>query len=85
MVAARDLAPDVGAFDLVLQPVGDDKIVDAPSGVVLPGIEAIAPPGVCAGLIRIEIPEGIRKAAKYVPSSSPPKSLMRKNWLSKYT
>ena len=54
---------DAGAVDPFAQPVRDQKIVDAPAGILLPGLEHIAPPGVGAGLIGVQIPEGIGKAA----------------------
>ena len=62
MIGAKDLAVDGGGGDFIRNPVGYDKVVDAPSGVVLPGVEAVAPPTVDTGGIRVEVSEGIRKA-----------------------
>ena len=63
MVAAGDLRPDVRAFDAGHQPLGDNEVVDAPSGVVLPGVEAVAPPRVGAGAVGVQGAERVHKAA----------------------
>ena len=63
MVAAGDLRPDVGAFYPGHQPLGHNEVVDAPSRVVLTGVEAVAPPGVGAGALRVQGAEGVHKAA----------------------
>ena len=44
-----------------LQPVGDDEIVDPPAGVLLPRVEAVAPPGVRAGQLRVAPAEHVGK------------------------
>ena len=46
---------------LLAQSVGDDKIVDAPADVLLPGVEAVAPPGVFRRVGMLEAP-GIGEA-----------------------
>src|SRR5699024_7740685 len=61
VVAALDLAVDVRPGDLLRQPPGDDEVVDAPPGVVLPGVEAVAPPAVGPGLVRVEVAEGVHE------------------------
>ena len=44
------------------QPVGNQKIVNTPSGVFLPGAEAVGPPAVCTGHVGIQQTEAIGKA-----------------------
>ena len=61
MVAALHVGQDLRPDDPVPQPVGDEKIVDAPPRVVLPGVEAVGPPGVGPLPVRIEVPEGVCK------------------------
>ena len=62
MIRALDLMIDWRLFDLSAEPVGDQKIVDPPSGVVLPRLVHVAPPGIAAGGVGMEIAEGIGKA-----------------------
>jgi len=44
------------------QPLGGDEVVDAPSGVLLAGLEAVRPPGV-GDLLGIQRAEGVDEAA----------------------
>ena len=44
MVAAVDFAVDAGGAKGGQETVGDDEIVDAPTCVLLAGVEAVAPP-----------------------------------------
>ena len=46
VVGAQDILVDGCFFDLFPDPVGDQKIVDTPACVLLPGLEHVAPPGV---------------------------------------
>ena len=62
MVAAEDVAVDLGIVETLTQTVGDDEVVDAPAHVLLTGLEAIRPPGVLH-LLGVLIPERVRKAA----------------------
>ena len=64
MVGAGDFAVDRRGRDAVAQTVGDQKIVDAPADVLLPRAEAVAPPGICAGQLRIAKTKGVCKAAR---------------------
>ena len=61
MVAAKDLVVDAGTFETVGQATADQEIVDAPSGVLLAGLETIAPPRIGSFECRIEMAEGIDK------------------------
>ena len=61
VVAAVDLAQDGCAFDLLSNAIGDQEVVDAPAGVVLAGVEAVAPPAVSAGHVGMAIPKCIGK------------------------
>ena len=62
MVGAHDISIDGGIGDLFCDPVGYQEIVNTPSGVVLPGVEPVAPPAVDAGGIGIQIPESVGEA-----------------------
>ena len=62
VVRAEDVPIDGGVRHLLTQAIGHQKVVDAPPGVVLPGVEAVAPPGVGAGDAGVPIPEGIGEA-----------------------
>ena len=61
MVRAQDLMIDRRSRDLFLDAVGDKEIVDPPSGVVLAGLEHVAPPGVGTLCIRVAETETVRK------------------------
>ena len=61
MVAAVHVGEDGGPGDAVPQPVGHQEIVDAPPGVVLPGVEAVAPPGIGPRSVRVQPAEGVGK------------------------
>ena len=72
MIRTWDLVVDGCGGDPVTDAVGYQKIVDPPSGIVLTGIEHIAPPGVRSGSIRIQMTEricetGVQKFAKALP------------------
>ena len=61
MVASHDLTEDKAITHTRKEAVGNDKIVDAPTDVLLSCLHHIAPPGIF-DLIRIEGTEGIGKA-----------------------
>ena len=61
MVAAHDFGVYLGVFDLLEQALGGDEVVDAPSGVLLAGTEAVTPPWV-SDLLGIEGAEGVDEA-----------------------
>ena len=62
MVAAKVLRVDETVLHPVAKAVRAEKIVYAPAGVLLSGVEHIAPPAVSAGFIRIEQAEAVGKA-----------------------
>ena len=62
MVAAEDVAADAGAAYVVGDCVAYQEVVDAPAGVVLAGIKAIAPPAVDALDVGVCRAPGIGKA-----------------------
>ena len=62
VVGALDLREDISALYAVLHPVGDKKIVYSPACVPLSGGCSVAPPGIRACEVGVEISEGIRKA-----------------------
>ena len=59
MVAAVDLGVNPGPGQSLLQSVTHQEIVDAPPGILLTRLEAVAPPGIDIGDIRIEEAPGI--------------------------
>lgn len=61
MVRTQNLVMDRCGGDPVCDSVGYDKIVNAPAGIVFPGIEAVAPPAVHTSGIGVQVAEGIRK------------------------
>ena len=61
VVAAVHLCADGGVRHPGQQTPGHDEIVDAPPHVLLPGVEAVAPPGI-GDLLRVQGPEGVGKA-----------------------
>ena len=62
MVGAVDLAVDRRGLNRILQPVGDEKIIDAPACVLFPRVKPVAPPGVCARKLGVPETEGVRKS-----------------------
>ena len=62
MVAAEDVAADAGVAYVVGDCVAYQEVVDAPAGVVLAGIKAIAPPAVDALDVGVCRTPGIGKA-----------------------
>ena len=44
MVAAHDVSVYLGTDELGLYAIGTEPVVDAPTGILLAGMEAIAPP-----------------------------------------
>ena len=62
MVAAKDVAADAGVAYVVGDCVAYQEVVDAPAGVVLAGIKAIAPPAVDALDVGVCRAPGIGKA-----------------------
>ena len=61
VVAAQDTGVDLRVGDLGHQTVGDHEIVDAPAGILLPGLEAVRPPRIFHP-VRIERAEGVAEA-----------------------
>ena len=62
MVAAEDVAVDLGVVEALTQTVGDDEVVDAPAHVLLTGLETVRPPRILH-LLRVLVTEAVRKAA----------------------
>ena len=62
MVGAEDVGMDLRIVKTLAQTVGDDKVIDAPAGILLTGLEAVGPPGIFH-LIGIFEAEGVGKAA----------------------
>ena len=58
MVAAHDVGVYFGVLNMLQQTLGGDEVVDAPAGILLAGMEAVAPPGV-GDLVGIERAEGV--------------------------
>ena len=46
----------------MLQPVGDEKIIDAPACVLFPRVKPVAPPGIRARKLGVPETEGVRKS-----------------------
>ena len=63
VVAAKNIRVDLGVPQFRLQPVRGDKVVNTPTGVLLSGVEHIAPPAVYAGGIRVKVAESIGESA----------------------
>ena len=86
MVGAGNFAVDRRGRNAVAQTVGDQKIVDAPADVLLPRAEAVAPPGICAGQLRIAKTKGVCKAARKqlreFPAFLVGKSRRSRGWIS---
>ena len=62
MIAAHDLRQNAAFFNAAADALAYKKIVDAPPRVVLPGVEAVGPPGVDPLRVRVEIAEAVCKA-----------------------
>ena len=62
VVGAWDICVDFGIGQLLCEAFGDNKVVDAPAGVLFSGPEPVGPPGVDAFQIRVEMAEGVYKA-----------------------
>ena len=62
MVAAGDICINRGFFQLVVETFRGDEVVDAPSGVVLAGFEAVAPPRIDTRYIGIKVAPRVGKA-----------------------
>ena len=62
MVAAVNVGKDAGRLDLFRCAVRAQEVVDAPAGVVLPRVEAVAPPRVGVRLVRMQGAERVREA-----------------------
>ena len=63
MVAAEDFGVDTGIGYLGHQSLADHEVVDAPTGILLTGLETIRPPRVLH-LIRMERAVGIAEATR---------------------
>ena len=61
MIGAENIRVYRSGGNFFCDPVRDKEVVDPPSGVILTGIEHIAPPSVSTGCIRIQKTEGICK------------------------
>ena len=62
MVASHNLGVDGGSADLGEQPLGGDEVVDAPTGILLAGTEAVAPPRV-GDVVGVKGAEGVNESA----------------------
>ena len=62
MIRALHLCQNVRPPHPGSQPVGYEKIIDAPARVLFPGMEAVGPPAISSRRIGVEQPEGIGKA-----------------------
>ena len=60
MVGTEYISLNFGLPDLVLSKIGNQKIINTPSGIILPCIAHIRPPGVFH-FVRVQISEGINK------------------------
>ena len=63
MVAAKDVAADAGVAYVAGNRITHQEVVDAPAGVVLAGIKAVAPPAVDALDIRVRCAPGVGKTS----------------------
>ena len=61
VVASHNLCPNIRFRNKGCDSIRHKKIIDAPAGIFLPGMEHIAPPAVNARCIRMQISECIRK------------------------
>ena len=57
---------------LFSQVIGYQKVINSPSGVVFPGVEAVAPPAVGPGQIWVEVAEGVGEASFQQPGKALP-------------
>ena len=62
MVASHNLGVDGGSADLGEEPLGGDEVVDAPTGILLAGTEAVAPPRV-GDVVGVKGAEGVDESA----------------------
>ena len=61
MVGAEDVVQDVGVLDAVLEGLGDQEIVNAPTYVPFAGVHSVGPPGVL-GFAGVKRAPGVREA-----------------------
>ena len=59
MIAAEDIFMDIRVNQGILQSIRYKEIVDPPTCIVFAGVEAVAPPGISAFRIRMEVAESI--------------------------
>ena len=62
VVAAENVSQDACAVQPSVEAGGREEVVNAPTCIVLAGMEAIRPPGVSAGLIGMEMSESVSKS-----------------------
>ena len=60
VVGALDVGVDEGVGEMGTETIGDDEIIDTPTGVLLTRLKTVRPPGIF-DLLRIEVAESIRK------------------------
>ena len=61
MIRPLHRVQDPAVRESVPQPVGNDKVIDPPADILLPGTEAVAPPGI-SDFLRVQVAERVRKA-----------------------
>ncbi len=62
MIRTHDFRVDLGIHQFFLQTFRDTEIINTPSGIFLPRLETIRPPGIDSFLIRIKIAIGVDKS-----------------------
>ena len=63
VVGAVDVAEDTGVLEVREEAVADQVVVDAPSGIVLAGVETVGPPRVGSSEVGVEMAEGVGETA----------------------
>ena len=82
MVGTKHIGVNRGSCNSVGKPPGYQEIINPPPGVILPGVEHVAPPGVRTDGIRVKEAERIRKARLKEPYEAFP-FLIGKNSITK--
>ena len=59
MIAAHNIGVNHSFFDSILQAVGDEKIVNAPTNIAIAGLHHVGPPGIGVFARWIKVAEGI--------------------------
>ena len=63
MVAAHDVGVYLGTDELGCKTLGTEPVVDAPAGILLAGMEAVAPPRIDVGGVGEEVAESVDETA----------------------